>query len=72
MNVVLDIAAVIGVAAILTLSTPPWLALTYPAFIAAWWRLQHFYLSTSHQMRLLDIESKARLYSHLLDTVSSL
>lgn len=30
---------------------------------------QKFYLRTSRQMRLLDIEAKAPLYSHFLDTV---
>jgi len=34
--------------------------------------LQYFYLKTSRQLRLLDLESRSPLYSHLLDTVEGL
>lgn len=47
-------------------------ALTAPFFILALWVLQRFYLHTSRQVRLRDIEAKAPLYSHLLETIDGL
>ncbi|GAQ06389.1 hypothetical protein ALT_3710 [Aspergillus lentulus] len=47
-------------------------ALTAPFFILALWVLQRFYLHTSRQDRLRDIEAKAPLYSHLLETIDGL
>lgn len=47
-------------------------ALTAPFFILALWLLQRFYLHTSRQVRLRDIEAKAPLYSHLLETIDGL
>jgi ATP-binding cassette, subfamily C (CFTR/MRP), member 1 len=34
--------------------------------------VQHFYLRTSKQLRLLDLEAKAPLYSQFMDTISGL
>jgi len=34
--------------------------------------LQKFYLRTSRQMRLLDLEAKSPLYSHFIETLSGL
>lgn len=67
-NLVLDIFGVIVMAAVIA-SSSPWLALTYPAMIAILWVIQHFYLRTSRQLRLLDLEAKSPLYSHFLDTL---
>ncbi|RLM01880.1 hypothetical protein CFD26_103018 [Aspergillus turcosus] len=47
-------------------------ALTAPFFILALLVLQRFYLHTSRQVRLRDIEAKAPLYSHLLETIDGL
>ncbi|KAH1516225.1 hypothetical protein KXX18_007884, partial [Aspergillus fumigatus] len=47
-------------------------ALTATFFILALWVLQRFYLHTSRQVRLRDIEAKAPLYSHLLETIDGL
>ena len=47
-------------------------ALAAPFFILALWMLQRFYLYTSRQVRLRDIEAKAPLYSHLLETMDGL
>ncbi|PWY94818.1 multidrug resistance-associated protein [Aspergillus sclerotioniger CBS 115572] len=49
-----------------------YMAITVPFLIIAVLVLQHFYLRTSRQMRLLDLESKSPLYSHFLDTVKGL
>ncbi|KAE8352610.1 putative ATP-binding cassette transporter [Aspergillus coremiiformis] len=46
-----------------------YMAITVPFLIVAVFLVQHFYLRTSRQLRLLDLESKSPLYSHYLDTV---
>ncbi|KAI1029090.1 hypothetical protein LB504_012951 [Fusarium proliferatum] len=66
-NVVLDIFGVIGMG-VLIASSSPWLGLTYPAMILILWLIQRFYLRTSRQLRLLDLEAKSPLYTHFLDT----
>lgn len=50
----------IGQAAILV-TTSPYIAISYPFIIALLWFIQKFYLRTSRQMRLLDLEAKAPL-----------
>ncbi|PYI06874.1 multidrug resistance-associated protein [Aspergillus sclerotiicarbonarius CBS 121057] len=49
-----------------------YMAISVPFLIVAVFVLQHFYLRTSRQIRLLDLESKSPLYSHFLDTVKGL
>ena len=43
-----------------------------PGVLVILYFLQRFYLRTSRQMRLLDIEFKSPLYSHFLETLSGL
>lgn len=66
-NVVLDIFGVVGMGFLIA-SSSPWLGLTYPAMILILWFIQRFYLRTSRQIRLLDLEAKSPLYTHFLDT----
>ncbi|WZH49537.1 P-loop containing nucleoside triphosphate hydrolase protein [Fusarium acuminatum] len=66
-NVVLDIFGVMAMAIIIA-SSSPWLGLTYPVMILILWFIQRFYLRTSRQLRLLDLEAKSPLYTHFLDT----
>ncbi|KAJ5190136.1 multidrug resistance-associated protein [Penicillium cinerascens] len=49
-----------------------YVAISLPFLILAVFLLQHVYLKTSRQLRLLDLESKSPLYSHFLDTVDGL
>ncbi|KAL3419086.1 ABC multidrug transporter [Phlyctema vagabunda] len=49
-----------------------YVSVTAPLVILAIYFLQKFYLRTSRQIRLLDLEAKAPLYSHFLETVSGL
>ncbi|OQD96291.1 hypothetical protein PENSOL_c016G04406 [Penicillium solitum] len=49
-----------------------YMAISVPFLIISVYLLQHFYLKTSRQLRLLDLESRSPLYSHLLDTVGGL
>ncbi|KND91185.1 Multidrug resistance-associated protein 1 [Tolypocladium ophioglossoides CBS 100239] len=59
--------AVSQVAIITTAS--PWLALSYPFLLLAFYGVQKFYLRTSKQLRPLDLELKSPLYTHFLDTL---
>ncbi|GKT51184.1 ABC transporter fum19 [Colletotrichum spaethianum] len=47
----------------------PYMAISYPFLIGFCWIIQKFYLRTSRQLRLLDLESKSPLYTHFLDTI---
>ncbi|EFX04947.1 ABC multidrug transporter [Grosmannia clavigera kw1407] len=71
LNLVLDIFSVIFMGAVIIASTP-WLGLTYPAIVGILYAIQHFYLFTSRQLRLLDLEAKSPLYSHFVDTLKGI
>lgn len=43
-----------------------------PALILVVWVLQKYYLRTSRQIRLLDLEAKSPLYSHFIESLSGL
>ncbi|PYI04583.1 multidrug resistance-associated protein [Aspergillus sclerotiicarbonarius CBS 121057] len=49
-----------------------YITITIPFILLALWALQSGYLRTSRQVRLLDIEAKAPLYSHFHETVSGI
>lgn len=49
-----------------------YLGATIPVLAAAFYLVQRVYLRTSRQLRLLDIESKAPLYTHLTETLTGL
>ncbi|KAE8368379.1 hypothetical protein BDV27DRAFT_168126 [Aspergillus caelatus] len=49
-----------------------YIAATIPACIIAFYFTQRFYLRTSRQIRYLDIEAKAPLVSHFLESLSGL
>jgi ABC-type multidrug transport system fused ATPase/permease subunit len=51
------------------LTSSAYLAISYPFLVALLYVVQRFYLRTSRQMRLLDLEAKSPLYTHFLDTV---
>ncbi|KAF6830211.1 ABC transporter [Colletotrichum plurivorum] len=61
----LGMIAVIGTAS-------PWLVVTYPFLVVVLLAIQMFYLRTSRQLRLLDLEAKSPLYSHFIDTLKGL
>jgi ABC-type multidrug transport system fused ATPase/permease subunit len=46
--------------------------ITMPAVVLSLWLLQKFYLRTSRQIRLLDLEAKSPLYAHFLESLSGL
>ncbi|KAJ5890223.1 P-loop containing nucleoside triphosphate hydrolase protein [Penicillium tannophilum] len=49
-----------------------YLAVSVPALVVSLEILQRYYLRTSRQMRLLDIEAKAPLYSHFAESVQGI
>ncbi|KAM7191633.1 putative ABC multidrug transporter [Naviculisporaceae sp. PSN 640] len=55
--------------AIVLLTSSQYMAISYPFLIGLMWAVQRFYLRTSRQLRLLDLESKSPLYTHFIDTV---
>ncbi|KPM39265.1 ABC transporter C family member 3 [Neonectria ditissima] len=61
----------LGMSAVIAIASP-WLAVSYPVLIAVVYIVQLFYLRTSRQLRLLDLEAKAPLYSHFIDTLAGL
>lgn len=62
------LVGVIGLMA-LTVVASPYMAAAVPLIAGSLYFLQRFYLKTSRQLRLLELESKAPLLSHVIDTV---
>jgi ABC-type multidrug transport system fused ATPase/permease subunit len=58
----------IGQIAVMLMSSA-YLGISYPFLALLLYVLQRFYLRTSRQLRLLDLEAKSPLYTHFLDTV---
>ncbi|KAI0503440.1 putative ABC multidrug transporter [Xylaria bambusicola] len=67
LNTISSVFVAIGQAAVIA-SAVPYLAISYPVIGAILYVLQRFYLRTSRQLRLLDLEAKSPLYTHFLDT----
>jgi ABC-type multidrug transport system fused ATPase/permease subunit len=49
-----------------------YIAAAIPGALIALYLIQRFYLRTSRQMRLLDLESKSPLYQHFTETIEGL
>jgi ABC-type multidrug transport system fused ATPase/permease subunit len=70
-NTLVVLTQTLGQVAVM-LTSSPYLAISYPFLIALLYVLQRFYLRTSRQIRLLDLEAKSPLYTHFLDTVKGI
>ncbi|GLA25135.1 hypothetical protein AnigIFM63326_001749 [Aspergillus niger] len=57
---------------IIVLLSSKYLVISVPFLVGGLWALQRFYLRTSKQLRLMDIESKAPLSGFVNDTISGL
>lgn len=44
----------------------------YPPLLLAFWAVQRFYLRTSRQIRFIDLETKAPLYTHFIESLAGL
>ena len=71
MNTVVGVAMVATEAVLIVLGAK-WAALALPLIFGILYPLQRVYLRTSRQLRHLDLETKAPLYSHFLETSSGL
>ncbi|KAF5020407.1 hypothetical protein F66182_7569 [Fusarium sp. NRRL 66182] len=71
LNFALSLFGLMGMAAVIAIASP-WLAVAYPLLISLVYYIQLFYLRTSRQLRLLDLDSRGPLYSHFIDTLSGL
>ncbi|KAK4463066.1 P-loop containing nucleoside triphosphate hydrolase protein [Cladorrhinum samala] len=71
LNTLSSTFATVGQAAVM-LSLSPYIAISYPFLVVFLYFVQKFYLRTSRQLRLLDLEAKSPLYTHFLDTVNGI
>lgn len=60
------------ISAVLVFTGSGYVAATIPACVAVIFFVQMFYLRTSRQLRLLDIEAKAPLFSHFIETLGGI
>ncbi|KAK3316810.1 P-loop containing nucleoside triphosphate hydrolase protein [Apodospora peruviana] len=67
----LEVVGAVG-QVILTCVASGWLAIAIPVLILILFTLQKFYLRTSRQMRLLDLEAKSPLYSYFISSFDGL
>ncbi|RDL31764.1 Uncharacterized protein BP5553_09166 [Venustampulla echinocandica] len=68
LNTLFCVFQAVGQAAVM-LTSSLYLAISYPLLGALLYIVQRFYLRTSRQLRLLDLETKSPLYTHFLDTL---
>ncbi len=59
-NVTAGVFECVGMAVVIAISAP-YIAITYPVLVLVLYGLQRFYLRTSRQVRLLDLEAKSPL-----------
>ncbi|THY82869.1 P-loop containing nucleoside triphosphate hydrolase protein, partial [Aureobasidium pullulans] len=69
LNVLAGIFDVIAMTSIIIVATP-FIAATIPPLVAVFWIIQKIYLRTGKQLRILDLEAKAPLCTHFLETVT--
>ncbi|KAM0464545.1 hypothetical protein ACHAPV_002375 [Trichoderma viride] len=69
LNVMAELCMSIGMAVVVATASP-YIAISYPFVVALMWLIQNIYLSTSRQLRLLDLETKSPLYTQFTDTVT--
>ncbi|KAL4971316.1 P-loop containing nucleoside triphosphate hydrolase protein [Aspergillus desertorum] len=71
LNTLFCVSQSIGQAAVM-LTSSAYLAISYPILGALLYLVQKYYLRTSRQLRLLDLEAKSPLYTHFLDTLKGI
>ncbi|KAG6354150.1 hypothetical protein INS49_004754 [Diaporthe citri] len=71
LNTLFCVFQAIGQAAVM-LTSSGFFAISYPFLAVLLYVVQRFYLRTSRQMRLLDLEAKSPLYTHFLDTLKGI
>ncbi|KAL1871985.1 hypothetical protein VTK73DRAFT_1815 [Phialemonium thermophilum] len=71
LNTLYAVAQSLGQAAVM-LTSSLYLGISYPLLVGLLYVVQKFYLRTSRQLRLLDLEAKSPLYTHFLDTLKGI
>ncbi|KAL2845281.1 P-loop containing nucleoside triphosphate hydrolase protein [Aspergillus pseudoustus] len=71
LNTLFSVFLCLGQAAVM-LTSSAYLGISYPLLAGLLYAVQKFYLRTSRQLRLLDLEAKSPLYTHFLDTLKGL
>jgi ABC-type multidrug transport system fused ATPase/permease subunit len=71
LNTLVTLLQAVGQIAVM-LTSSAYLAISYPFLAVLLYVVQRFYLRTSRQIRLLDLEAKSPLYTHFLDTVTGI
>ncbi|KAH8883232.1 putative ABC multidrug transporter [Thozetella sp. PMI_491] len=71
LNTLFCVFQALGQAAVM-LTSSPFMAISYPFLAVLLYIVQGFYLRTSRQLRLLDLEAKSPLYTHFLDTLKGI
>ncbi|KAK2036799.1 ABC transporter [Colletotrichum somersetense] len=61
----------LGTAAVVATSSP-YIIIAFPFIVGLLYGIQRFYLRTSRQLRLLDLEAKSPLYTSFIDTIKGL
>jgi ATP-binding cassette subfamily C (CFTR/MRP) protein 1 len=69
LNVMAGVTDVIAMTAIIIVATP-FIAATLPVLVPVFWIIQNIYLRTGKQLRIMDLEAKAPLCTHFLETVT--
>ncbi|KAK8062961.1 P-loop containing nucleoside triphosphate hydrolase protein [Apiospora hydei] len=70
-NVVFHSAGMLIVVAV-AINAVPWITIIFPPIIVVLYFVQRFYLRTSRQLRLLEIEANAPLLSHFIESLNGL
>lgn len=70
-NAILNTLVAVGMAAVLAAASP-YILLSLPIIAVGLYVIQKVYLRTSRQVRLLDLEAKAPLYTHFLETITGI
>ncbi|KAF2670819.1 putative multidrug resistance protein [Microthyrium microscopicum] len=71
LQTVTNFLAAVGEAALIATGSY-YMAATIPILFLLMYLLQHFYLQTSRQLRLLELESRSPLYAHFLETLEGM
>ncbi|KAI4727274.1 P-loop containing nucleoside triphosphate hydrolase protein [Aureobasidium sp. EXF-10728] len=69
LNVMAGTTDVIAMTSIIIVATP-FIAATLPVLALVFWVIQNIYLRTGKQLRIMDLEAKAPLCTHFLETVT--
>ncbi|KAK8001086.1 multidrug resistance-associated [Apiospora marii] len=70
-NVVFHSAGMLIVVAV-AINAIPWITIAFPPIVVILYFVQRFYLRTSRQLRLLEIEANAPLFSHFIESLNGL